>query len=119
MARPKKSEFPINLETVLRVALPRKRLEDRMKIFREWARVNLWVKLGRQPTDEEFHTDLEQWCQKQFNNIMQIDILAMHLMEFVPRFSAENRKKRAQIAAQKRWSKKNKKPLDRIFAGRF
>ena len=108
MPRPKKATLPASLETILRVTFRQKRPEDRMKIFQEWSRVNLWAKLGRQPTDEEFHTDFELWCQKPFNNPAYIDMVVMNLKEFAPKFSAENRKKRAQIAATKRWSKINK-----------
>lgn len=110
MARPKKSEFPICLERFLLVALPRKRPEDRMKIFREWARGNLWMRLGRQPSEEEFDIEFDGWCKKQFSNLMFVDMLASNLKEFVPRFTAENRKRRAQNAAAKRWSKKSQPP---------
>jgi len=105
MARPKKIKPPVNLETVLRIVLPRKRPEDRMKIFREFAKVNLWARLGRQPSEEEFHREFEEWCKKQFYS--GIDWLSDSLKEFVPKYSAENRKKRAQIAAAKRWSEKS------------
>jgi len=78
-----------------------------MKIFREFAKMNLWVRMGREPTDEESSQDLEKWCKKEFYS--GIDWLSDSLKEFVPKFSAENRKKRAQIAASKRWSKKVEK----------
>jgi hypothetical protein len=108
MPRPKKATFPVSLETVLRVTLPRKRPEDRMKIFREWARSNLRVKLWREPSDDEFHADFELWCRKPFTNLMHIDMAASQLKAFAPLFSAQNRKKRAQVAAAKTWSKENR-----------
>jgi|ERR1035437_2594185 hypothetical protein len=107
MARPKKIELPIGANEMLRIALPKKRPEDRMKIFREWARSNLSVKLGRLPSDEESQADFELWCKKQFNSMFFLNDIAAFLRAFVPHFSAANRKRRAHLAATKRWSKKN------------
>src|SRR5579859_2924206 len=107
MARPRKIKLPVNLETFLRIVLPRKRPEDRMKIFREYAKMNLWTRTGREPSAEEASSDFEEWCKKEFYS--GFDWLADNLKEFVPRYSAENRKKRAKIAASRRWSKKNEK----------
>jgi hypothetical protein len=107
MARPRKIEFPIGLDEMLRIALPKKRPEDRMQIFREWARSNLTVKLWRQPTDEEFQADFELWCKKQFKEMLFVNDIAAFLKAFVPHFSAANRKRRAQMAATKRWSNKD------------
>jgi hypothetical protein len=97
------------LQTVLRWILTKKRPEDRMKIFREWARVNLAVKLGRKPSEEEFDADLDLWCKKQFNSAVEVLFLSDFIKDFVPRFSAQNRIDRAKKAAAKRWTKKSEK----------
>jgi hypothetical protein len=47
-----------------------------MKIFREWARINLALRLWRKPTDEEFHAELDLWCRKQFSSAMEVDSLS-------------------------------------------
>jgi hypothetical protein len=108
MARPRKVEFPIGVSEMLRLALPTKRPEDRMRIFREWSRSNLMVKRGVVPTDEEAQAEFDLWCQKRFDNLYQINDLAAFLNSFTPHFSAVNRKKRAQVAAAKSWSMKNR-----------
>lgn len=107
MARPRKVQLPIGLQEVLRIAMPKKRPEDRMKIFREWARSNLTTKLWREPTDEEFKIEFNLWCKKPFTEMFHIQDVAGFLREFVPRFAAANRKKRAKTAAIAKWKKKN------------
>jgi len=110
MARPRKPQYPITLEQALRLLLPKKRPEDRMRIFREWARVNLATKLWKQPTEEEFDAEWNLWCSKPFDRSEQLDSISGFLKNFIPQFAAVNRKKRAKTAADKRWAKKNTKP---------
>jgi hypothetical protein len=105
MARPQKNTFPIGHEEMLRLVLPKKRVADRMKIFREWARSNLAVKLWRRPTDEEAQADFELWCKYQWKDIHGVHDTAQLLKNFLPNFSAYNRKKRAVSGAAARWQK--------------
>ena len=109
MARPKKVKLPIGLQEVLRIALPNKRTEDRMKIFRVWARSNLTTKLWRAPTEEEFQIEFDLWCNKPFQEMSWVENVAGFLKNFVPHFTAANRKKRAQTAANAKWKKKRVK----------
>jgi hypothetical protein len=109
MARPRKFQFPIELDEWLRHVLSKKRLEDRMKIFREWRRMNLALDLKRPPTDHELESDIAQIRETKFENGNRIYEWGYALNDFVPIFAQENRRKKAQAAAAKRWSTKNKK----------
>lgn len=108
MARPKKLTFPIGHVEMLRLILPKKRPEDRMKIFREWSRANLVSKTGRLPTDKEAQAEFEGWCKHQWKDIYAVHDMADFLKAFVPHFLALNRKERAKTAAKESWSKENR-----------
>jgi hypothetical protein len=109
MARPKKVQLPIGLQDMLRIALPNKRPEDRMRIFRAWARSNLTTKLWRVPTEEEFQVEFDLWCKKPFTEMFWVQDVAAFIKNFVPHFTAANRKKRAQTAANAKWKKRKVK----------
>jgi hypothetical protein len=93
---------------MLRLVLPKKRIADRMEIFREWAKSNLAVKLWRRPTLKEIDKDFGLWCRHQWKSLEHVHDTAELIKEFAPQFSALKRKKRAQIAAAKSWSKENR-----------
>jgi len=110
MARPRKLKFPIGLDDWLRLALRGKRLEDRWKIFKEWRRSYLRITLKREPTESEFELEIKKWKEAEIFDSTQIMVWSDNLrMDFLPKYRKENRIKRAGIAAEKRWSKKNKK----------
>jgi hypothetical protein len=109
MGRPRKFQFPIALDDWLRGVLPKKRPEDRMKIFREWRRNILTANLKRPPTDQELETEIALIRETKFERGNRIYDWAYCLKDFVPVIAAENRRKRAQVAAAKRWAKKSEK----------
>ena len=109
MARPRTFALPVGLDEMLRWALPKKRPEDRRRIFKEWSKANLAMKLWKRPTDEEAQAEYELWCNKKFSNMEHIIDTANFVKDFAPKFSANNRMERAQKAAKIRWSKKTKK----------
>jgi hypothetical protein len=113
MGRPRKIKSPMGLDDWLRRMLPEKRPEDRMKIFREWRRLNLRTTLKREPSDQEIADEIEI--------IRGLDAFNYpfgfgdSLRDFVPEFHKQNRINRAQAAANKRWSKKSEKKSLRDF----
>ena len=109
MGRPRNIQFPIGLEEWLRRVLPKKRPEDRMKIFREWRRNNLTAVLKRPPTDQELVGEIALIRETKFEQGNRIHEWAYCLKDFLPVFHKENRRKKAQTAATKRWSKKSEK----------
>ena len=108
MARPKKIKFPIELDEFLRLVLPQKRLEDRIKIYREHLRTGLTPDGNAviHRSDDEVSALIQMKRARKFNE-EQYECAAEMLRNFLPQYEAENRKKRAQIAAAKRWSKEN------------
>src|SRR5260370_37781670 len=99
-----KPHYPIGLKTMLLWALPKKRPEERMKIFREFIRRNEWVRLGRQPTDNEF-----EWAWASVGDQFSEVGAALYIGElriFAPKLGIERRRIRAQKAAAKRWERK-------------
>jgi DNA-directed RNA polymerase specialized sigma subunit len=109
MGRPKKPKFPVELDALLRVALRPKRTEDRMKIFREWRRTELRAELKREPTDQEVAAEIQLIRDRKFHTANQIFHFSESIKDFVPGFEKENRRKKAQIAAKAKWSKKSEK----------
>jgi hypothetical protein len=107
MARPKKIRFPIGLDEWLRCVLPKRRPEDRMKIFREWRRNFLTTSLKRPPTGQELESEIALIRGIKFDEGNRIHDWAYSLKDFLPDLAKANRRKRAQIAAEKRWSKKS------------
>jgi len=108
MGRPGKIKFPIGLDEWLRRILPKKRPEDRMKIFREWRRLNLRAKFNREPTDQEIEEEIKMFRERKFDPSNYVFGFWDSLTDFVPVYHKENRRKRAQFAADKRWSKENR-----------
>ena len=106
MARPPKTKFPMHLDTWLRLALPKKRPEDRMKILREWRRFSLEKKLNREPTDQELKDEVKQWQEHEFFDSHNSYNLMYSIREFLPIFHKENLSKRAKAMAAGRWTKK-------------
>jgi hypothetical protein len=110
MGRLGKIKSPMGLDEWLRRVLREKRPEDRMKIFREWRRVYLRAKLKQEPTEPEVEAEI-RLIQEQDALTYPFGFADL-LSDFVPVYHQENRRKKAQIAAAKRWSKKNeKRPL--------
>ena len=105
---PKPKKFPVNLDGFLRLTLPDKRSEDRMKLFREYIRGSIRVsKMYQSPpnvipiehvpetTDTEIAQAIDSVRQRGYNEYQFKDSF-----EFLQRFAEskkiENRKKRAQ-----------------------
>jgi hypothetical protein len=112
MARPGKIKHPIGLDVALRFCLHQKRPEHRRKIFHAWRLAILRANLKREPTDLEIETQLALFREPDFDAANCPFGFWDLLKDFVPVYQKENRRKKAQIAAAKRWSKKSeKKPL--------
>lgn len=112
MGRPRKLKHPVVLEVALRLALPKKRPEDRMKIFREWRRSYLTATLKREPTDQELEDEIKLFRGLDFDGANCRFGFWDTLIDFVPVFHKENSSKKAHIAAATRWSQKSgKNPL--------
>jgi hypothetical protein len=109
MGRPRKIERPVGLDACLRRVLRQKRPEDRMKIFREWRREYLKANLKREPTDQEVEDEIKLFRDPSFDGANCPFGFWDSLADFVPNFHRDNRRKRAQIAAAARWSKKSEK----------
>ena len=76
-----------------------------MKIFREWRRAILRAVLKREPTDQETETQIKLFRGPDFDAANCPFGFWEMMKDFVPDFHKENRRKKAQIAAEKRWSK--------------
>ena len=111
MARPRKIKFPIGLEELLRLALPDKRQEDRLKYYRLDLRADLKWKWNRLPTEEEVGLAMAASRTKRFSEGMA-SALCITLRHCVSIYEVEIRREirrnRAKIAAAKRWSKENR-----------
>ncbi len=115
MGRPRKVEYPIRLQEMLRIILRDKRPEDRMKIFREYQRYYLNANLRRQPSEDELEAEIKKWQDTEIYGLNPgfIDNLKF---DFLPKYLKENRSKRGEllpIAA----GQKMKKLLDSFFYG--
>jgi hypothetical protein len=115
MARPRKIKHPIGLDVALRFYLPKKRPEHRRKIFRAWRRTCLKANLKREPTEHETEADARLFREPEFDAANCRFGFWDLLKDFVPVYQKENRRKKAQIAAAKRWSKKSEKSHRRDF----
>lgn len=116
MGRPGKIEHPVGLEVALRMVLRKKRPEDRMKIFREWRRTVLRATLKREPTDREMEAQIKLFRKPEFDAANCRFGFWDELKDFVPAFHKENRTRKAQLAASKRWSKaKRGSPTKKIL----
>lgn len=80
-----------------------------MKIFREWRREYLKANLKREPTDLEVVEEIKLFRLPNFDGANCPLCFWDSLADFVPLYHKENRRKKAQIAAIKRWSKKIEK----------
>ena len=105
----------MGLDDCLRRMLPKKRPELRMKIFREWRRVNLRATFNREPTDQEIKKEIKVFRERKFNDPNFIFHFAESFKDFVPDFHKDNRVKKAQKAAKQRWSKKSEENWDCAF----
>jgi hypothetical protein len=99
----------MGLEEWLCRILTEKRAEDRMKIFREWRRLNLRIGFKKEPTDQELEEEIKFIRERKFGPGNYTFGYADSLIDFVPEFHKQNRIKRARTAATKRWSKKSDK----------
>ena len=88
-----------------------KRPEDRWKAFREWRRWHLErYKLNRKPTESELESDISEWQKAEFYaSNHTCNLMDNFTMDFLPIYRKENRINKARKAANRRWSKNNKK----------
>ena len=108
MARPGKIKHPIGLDVALRFYLPQKRPEHRRKIFRAWRVTILRATLKREPTDQEIEAQIKLFREPDFDAANCPFGFWDLLKEFVPVYQKENRRKKAQYAANIGWSKENR-----------
>jgi hypothetical protein len=108
MGRPAKIKHPIGLDVALRWTLPKKRAQHRRKIFRAWRVVILRTKLKREPTEQEMEAEFNLFGEPYFDAANCPVGFWDRLKDFVPVYHKENRRKKAQNAAFKRWSKENR-----------
>lgn len=80
-----------------------------MKIFREWSKVNLRLKLGIEPSEKQAEEEFSLWCKKPFDRSMDLSFIAGAILDFAPRLAEWNRKVRSRKAHDKRWGKKSAK----------
>lgn len=106
----RKLKFPATLESVLRFILPKKRPEDRMKIYREFVRGSLLGERGRMPTDDEVVACIEVIRKDGFQSMNHVELVAEFMLNWLPRYEAHNRRKRAKAGAAGRWPKKPQCP---------
>ncbi|HTB82961.1 MAG TPA: hypothetical protein VK742_04840 [Candidatus Sulfotelmatobacter sp.] len=106
MGRPRKIKFPIELDEFLRLALPKRRLEDRLKIYREHLRTDLALDGNTviHRSDDEIIALIKMKRLRKFSED-QYECARRMLLNFLPQYEANNRKQRAQNAAAKRWGK--------------
>ena len=98
MGRLPKIKSPMSLDEWLRRVLRKKRPEDRMKIFREWRRLNL----KKEPTDEQIEEEIKLF--REHDALNYPFGLADSLSDFVAVYHQANRLKKAQRAATVRWA---------------
>ena len=106
MARPLKTKFPVSLDDMLRLAMPKQRPEDRFKFYRMEVRDSLHRSLGRKPTAEEIEQQIIKDRGKRYEEINVFDLRVV-LREHLPVFKSELRTKRARAAAVAKWKNKN------------
>jgi hypothetical protein len=104
MARPKKVNWPIKFDELLRIGFPKKRIEDRHKFHRFIVGEKLFGQLGRKPTDSEILQGLEENKAREFNS-EHARYMLQYFRAAMPIFSAQLRRERARTAALARWRK--------------
>jgi hypothetical protein len=100
-------EFPTSLDKLLLWALPKERLENRMKIYRIMVRDYLHTKYGRLPTDEEVAAEIHAIRQKKFGEY-ESETLAALIRNNAAIIKMGNLKIRAKAGAAARWKKKKR-----------
>lgn len=103
--------YPIGLEDRLRLAFPKKRIEDRFKFYRMEMRDKLIYKLGRQPTTDELERAIIEERKELYDSERTLNfIYAMRLHHGA--FAKELKTNRAKAMAAGRWAKEKelKKP---------
>ena len=95
----------MKLDKFLRRALPKKRHEDRGRIYHWFVRESLAGRLSRQPTDAEFAAEMALMRKKEFSD-EEFNFLAPRVRLAAAMFKTRNFSKRGKVAALKRWSKK-------------
>ena len=116
---PKISEYPVSLDDFLKLAFPQKRLEDRMKIYREFKRFELqyqgqYLATGEAipfekvpvPSDEEVAQVIEERQKIGYSTEHHFNRAFRALKRFSESYSAELRQKRAKLGAAARKKKK-------------
>ncbi len=108
MARPRKIKYPIGLEDRLRLAFPKKRIEDRFKFYRMEMRDHLIHQLQRKPTNEEIEQAIIKEREDRYDyERTQNFVFVMRLHHGA--FARELKRNKAIKMAKARWSKKNEK----------
>ncbi len=113
---PKPKIYPVSFEEFLRLSLPKKRPEDRMKIYRESIRVSmrhgkcfhpsgnvLPIEKIPETTDEEIAAVISHHKATGFDEI-QYQYCLEALRNFAEWSGKENRKKRAKSGADGKWN---------------
>lgn len=114
---PKPKTFPASLDEVLLLWMPKKRVEDRMKCYRDYIRHCIIERKimsggeGENPSNS-VEQEAENWFsadkQSGFKSVA-FDFASDSFLKWFHGYEAENRRKRAKAMAAGRWSKKNKK----------
>jgi len=108
MARPRKIQWPVGFEELLRYALPYKRHEDRPKFYRLYLRDFLHKGSTIKATEEEIEKAYIAALTKKFTENEAYHI-RMHMSLSVNEWKRESYQKRGRIMASRRWSKENRK----------
>lgn len=97
---PKPKSFPISLEHLLRLIMPRKRAADRLEIYREQLRFILAPDGNTiiEHTEEQMDEIIKNKQIRQFNK-GQYEISATAILKFLPRYEAKQRQARAKAGA--------------------
>jgi len=119
IAPPKAKKYPATLDEFLRIVMPKKRPEDRMKAFREYIRASMRLNRCYQPsesglpyesvaipTDNEVAENIQKLRERQFSE-QQFADTAQFVLRFIPHYEREIRSKRAKSGAAGKWKIKN------------
>jgi hypothetical protein len=115
---PNPKKYPVGLDEFLRLALPKKRPADRMKLYRESLRLDIrhtrsYQRLGGVvpiesvpiPSDSEVADVIARHRETGFDE-SQFQPCLITLRKFADWEQRQNRKKRAKAGSAKRWAKK-------------
>lgn len=105
MATPRKVNYPVTLDKLLRLTFPKKRKADRWKFYRLEVRERLWGgHIGSPPTENEIESEISKDLAQQFD-MDQATRFIMQLHFDLPKFEYAILKERAKAGAAGRWKK--------------